>query len=384
MPFLSLGFRPFFLGASLFAMAAMLVWLIAYRYGTGPALMGMTPSLWHGHEMVFGYSAAVVAGFLLTAARNWTGHPTASGAPLALLLACWLVARVGSLLPPGLLPLTAAADLLFTLGLAVAVTRPVLAVRQKRQLPVLLLLALLFGANLCFYLGAAGWLPGGERLGVAVGLYVVLGLMLFMGNRVIPFFTERGVGYKVTLPRPRWNDLTTVGLFALFVPAEVIWPGAWPGAVLAAGLLLLNSLRLSGWHTLGIWKKPLLWGLFAAYLMINLGFLLRALTLVTALPPNLSLHAFGVGGIGIVTTAMMARVSLAQTGRNIHQPPRLVPAILMLIVLAALIRVMAPLADPSIYALWISLAGSLWILAFGLFTLVFAPMLLRPRADSQP
>jgi uncharacterized protein involved in response to NO len=275
----------------------------------------------------------------------------------------------------------AAADLLFMLGLAVALARPVLQTRQKRQAPVLLLLALLILFNLCFYLGAAGWLPQGTRWGVHGGLYVVLGMVLFMGARVIPFFTERGVGYDVKLQRQRWNDIATFALYPLFLVSELLLPHHLAGALLAAALVTLNSIRVSGWHTLGIWQKPLLWGLFGSFLMINLGFLLRALMPVTGIPDFLSIHAFAVGGIGLVTVSMMARVTLGHTGRNVHQSPPIVTLLLLGMVLAAVLRVFPPLVDAAGYAFWIVLSGAVWIATFALFLVVFAPMLLGPRAD---
>jgi uncharacterized protein involved in response to NO len=267
------------------------------------------------------------------------------------------------------------------LALAVAVARPILQVRQKRQAPVLLILALLTAGNLLFYLGAAGWFPRGVHLGVHGGLYLVLGMVLFMGSRVIPFFTERGVGYEVQLKKPRWNDHASAAVYPLFLLSETLLPQHFLGALLAAGLFILISLRLAGWYTLGIWQKPLLWGLFAAFIMINFGFLLRALAPVTAIPAFLPIHAFAVGGIGIVTVAMMARVSLGHTGRSVHQPPRLVWLLLLGMVLTAMLRVFLPLADPVHYALWVAVSGLAWMLSFALFAIVFIPMLVRPRAD---
>jgi uncharacterized protein involved in response to NO len=382
-PFLSRGFRPFFLGAALFAIVTMAAWLAVYRYGLPLRVTGISLFQWHAHEMVYGYAMAVIAGFLLTAAWNWTERETASGVFLALIFAAWAAARALMLFGTDLLWFAAAADLAFMLALAFAVARPILQVRQRRQAPVLLLLALLVAGNVAFYLGAAGWLPNGVRIGVHGGLYLVLGMVLFMGSRVIPFFTERGVGYEVELKKPRWNDVATAALYPLFLLTEVFLPQHVVGAVLAGGLLVLNSLRVSGWHTLGIWRKPLLWGLFAAFIMINLGFLLRALMPVTAIPDFLPIHAYAVGGIGVVTVAMMARVSLGHTGRSIHQPPLLVTPLLLAMVLAAVIRVFTPLADPAHYPLWIVLAGLAWIVSFALFALVFVPMLVRPRADSR-
>jgi uncharacterized protein involved in response to NO len=381
-PFWSLGFRPFFLGASVFAAVAMAAWLAVYRYGLPIETTGLSPSQWHAHEMVFGFAFAVIAGFLLTATWNWTDQETASGGPLAMLFAAWALARVLMLSGTGLLWFAAAADLAFMLGLAFAVARPIIKVGQKRQAPILLILALLTAANLLFYLGAAGWIPHGVHYGVHGGLYLVLGLVLFMGSRVIPFFTERGVGYEVQLKRRRWNDVATSALFPPFLLSEVLLPHHLLGASLAAALLILNSVRVSGWYTLGIWQKPLLWGLFAAFMMINLGFLLRALMPVTAIPDYLPIHAFAVGGIGLVTVSMMARVALGHTGRNVHQSP---PAVMLLLVgmaLSVVIRVFLPLVDIAHYTLWVTVSGFAWIVTFALFVLVFAPLLIRPRADA--
>ncbi|MGK2927858.1 MAG: NnrS family protein, partial [Lysobacterales bacterium] len=281
-----------------------------------------------------------------------------------------------------LLWFAAAADLVFMLALGFAIARPVLQVRQWRQAPVLLVLLLLTAGNLLFYLSAAGGLPSGVRIGVHGGLYLVLGMVLFMGSRVIPFFTERGVGYEVELKKPRWNDHASAALFPLFLLSEMILPQHILGALLAAGLMVLNSMRVSGWYTLGIWRKPLLWGLFVAFIMINFGFLLRALMPVTAIPDFLPIHAYAVGGIGVVTLAMMARVSLGHTGRSVQQAPGVVTPMLLGIVLAAVLRVFAPLADPAHYALWVALSGLVWIGSFALFALVFIPMLVRPRPET--
>jgi len=377
----SRGFRPFFLGASVHAILTMLAWLAVYRYGWPLEIGSLTPAQWHAHEMLYGYALAVIAGFLLTAAWNWTGRETASGPALALLLATWATAR--ALMLPGtrLMWVAAVADLLFMVGLIIAVGRPIIRVRQKRQAPVLVLLALLAAANLCFYLGAAGRVEHGAYWGVHGGLYLVLGMVLFMGVRVIPFFTERGVGYQVQLKRQRWNDIATFAAFPLFALSELLFPRQLPGALLAAALLVLNSLRVSGWHTLGIWQKPLLWGLFGAFLLINLGFLLRALMPVTAIPDFLPVHAFAVGGIGLVTISMMARVTLGHTGRNVHQAPPVTTLLLLGMVLAMILRVFLPLVDMANYGLWIALSGGVWIATFCLFLVVFAPMLLRPRVD---
>jgi len=223
--------------------------------------------------------------------------------------------------------------------------------------------------------------PDGARIGVHAGLYLVLGMVLFMGRRVIPLFTQRGVDYEVELNNERWNDTATIALFPLFLISEVLLPYHLAGALLAGGLLILNTLRVLGWHTMGIWQKPLLWGLFVSFVMINLGFLLRALMPVTAVPPFLPVHAFAVGGVGVITLSMMARVTLGHTGRSVKQAPPVMALILGGMALTAIIRIFLPLIDTTTYKLWIGVAATTWIASFFLFTVVFAPMLVSKRID---
>lgn len=379
-----LAFRPFFSGAIVMAILAMIAWMGVYLFHLPVDVSGISIFQWHAHEMIFGYSMAVIAGFLLTAARNWTGQETLAGAGLAWLFASWLLARLLMLAGMQLIALAALADLLFMLGLAIAVTRPIVSVRQKRQAPVLLIVGLLTAANALFYLGATGLLSQGVNWGIYGGLYMVLGMVLFMGSRVIPFFTEGGVGYSVEMKNARWNDVTTFILYPLFLLVEVFNPNHAAGAVLAAGLALSNSIRVMGWYTPGIWKKPLLWGLFAAFIMIILGFGLRALALVSTMPTFIPVHAFAVGGVGMITVAMMARVTLGHTGRNIHQAPVIVTPMLASMLLAAIVRVFLPLIAPSHYTLWVSISATLWILSFVLFASAYLPMLLKPRVDGKP
>jgi uncharacterized protein involved in response to NO len=383
-PFFMRGFRPFFLGAVLIAIIGMSQWMAAYLFQWPVPLEGVSVFQWHAHEMIFGYSMAVIAGFLLTAAQNWTDEKTATGALLAGLVLLWALARILMMNGTRFLLLAACADMLFMLGLMITVARPILKVRQKRQAPVLLILSALTAANGVFYLGALGSHANGAWLGVYAGLYLVLGMVLFMGRRVIPFFTERGVEPPVKMKNARWNDIATYILYPLFMISELAAPYAWTGAVLAGLLFILNSFRVSGWHTLAIWQKPLLWGLFAAFMMINLGFLLRGLMPVTAVPAYLHIHAFALGGIGIVTISMMARVILGHTGRNVQEPPPVMSLLLVGISVSTIFRLFFPLLDPSHYSWWVAIAGGLWIASFCVFAFTFFPMLVAPRVDGKP
>ena len=381
----NLGFRPFFLGAGLFAALAMGLWSGVYLGGWQLALAQMTPITWHAHEMLYGYTMAVIAGFLLTAVRNWTDRATASGARLALLVALWAAARGLALFEgSGAGRMMALADLSFQLALLVELARPLVQARQWRQSGILAKVALLVVTNGLFYLGLLGYLDRGIHWGLYGGLYLIIGLILTMGRRVIPFFTERGVGYPVSLVNRRWVDVASLVVFLGFVVLDVFTPYRVAAAGCALILLALHGLRLWGWYTPGIWRKPLLWSLYLAYGFIVAGFPLYALSVFTGVTPYLAVHAFALGGIGLITLGMMARVALGHTGRDVQHPPRAVVWPLALLTASALLRVFAPLLLPGLYSHWIVASQLLWIAAFGVFVALYWPILGRPRVDGRP
>ena len=243
---------------------------------------------------------------------------------------------------------------------------------------------LLLGSNLLFYLGLFGLLENAVRAGLYSGLYLITGLILILGGRVIPFFIERGIGRSVTLNKRPKLDIAALLVYALFWLAASIDPQSLPAALLAAALLLLHGLRLAGWWVSGIERKPMLWVLWLGYAMIVAGFGLHAASYAFGLSPFLAVHAFGYGGIGLVTLGMMSRVSLGHTGRSVYQPPRGLALIFAALLLGALIRVGGPLLAAASHQLWISLSALLWIAAFGWFCWVYLPMFLRPRVDGKP
>lgn len=384
IPLLSLGFRPFFLFAGLFAVISMALWSLVYRGWLALPLETITAMQWHAHEMIYGYSLAVIAGFLLTAVKNWTQLQTPFGSRLGFMAVTWVAARVAFAFGETLLITGALLNLLFIAGLFYAVASRVIKVQQWRQAPILVVLALFIMGELLFLIGLVRSDFGLLHQAVYLGFYLVLLLILIMGRRVIPFFIERGVGYPVTLRQSLVLDILTVaavalyGLNALIIHQPMLF-------TFSAGLAFAtNSIRLFNWHTSGIWQKPLLWSLYLAFAAITLGFLLAALVPVFQLNGYLAIHAWAVGGVGLITLSMMARVSLGHTGREIYRHPTGVTWALVLMALALVARVLLPLVLPSLNLLWVGLSQLLWIAAFVLFVVLYAPLLCRPRVDGQP
>jgi uncharacterized protein involved in response to NO len=382
-PVLNLGFRPFFLAAGGFAVISMLIWTALYQFGWAIPLHGMPATIWHAHEMIYGYAMAVAAGFLLTAVKNWTGVQTLHGAPLLVLFLLWLAARLVPFLAPLPMELMALLDLGFMAFLLVAVALPVVKVRQWKQVGILSLLLLMLIANTLFYLGLLGVLSNGVRWGLYSGLYLIVALVFAMGRRVIPFFIEKGVGYPVQLKSRLWLDWAVLVLFLLYALADVFTPYAGLAALLAAVQIPLHGLRMVDWHTRGIWRKPLLWVLYLAVGAMLLGFVLKLAAYQFAISPFLAVHAFTVGGIGMVTVGMMARVTLGHTGRNVFAPPTVDSWIFAVLFLGTVVRVIVPLLDTAHYGFWVGLSQLLWIAAFSLFFSVHLPMLYRPRVDGR-
>lgn len=378
VPF-ALGFRPLFLLAGLSGLLLMVRWLYAYHdmanvggyYGT----VG-----WHAHEMLFGYTAAVIAGFLLTAVRNWTSVPTITGLPLALLSLLWLLAR---LLPFSAAPgwLIAVVDLLFLPATAVAIAIPISRVKQWHNLFFAPLLLAYGAGSLLFHLELLGLLDGGVRLGTTLGIGAVVTILAVMGGRVIGFFIERGLN----LPIRSWPliERLCVASVVVYFVAELILVDGPLLALVAIVTAAIHLTRLVGWFRPQIFTVPLLWVLYTGYGWIACAFLLKGLSALGWLAPNLALHAFTVGGIGVMTVGMMARVSIGHTGRQMVST-RLTDAAFLLINLAALARVILPLLWPQGYVTLVLFAGLLWILAFLLFVIVYLPILLRPRVDGMP
>jgi len=375
-----LGFRPFFLAAGLYAILMMVLWLLVLG---GVMTPGELPSLvWHGHEMVFGFTVAVIAGFLLAAAQNWTGLRTPSGRPLAALFLLWLAGRLGFLIPGLPSGLVALIDLAFLPALAITLAWPILRTKQLHNYPFPILLLALAAANALVHAEALHWTSGTARPGLHLAVYVVIMIITLMGGRVIPYFTDN----KLRTRARRWKTIEWLVPAATLVTliAAVAAPQSPVTALLAAVAAIAHAIRLAGWYTSKYWSVPLLWVLHLGYAWVPLGFALLALSAAGwDAAAGSALHAFTAGAIGVLTLGMMARLSLGHTGRPLEPPPIMTLAFVT-INLAALARVALPLLFPAAYTRGMDVAGLIWIAAFGLFVAVYGPMLLRPRVDGKP
>ncbi|HYQ38146.1 MAG TPA: NnrS family protein, partial [Pseudomonas sp.] len=322
-PLWRLGFRPFFLAGTAFAALAIPLWL-GVLAGWWPAWQPAGGALaWHRHEMLFGFGTAIIAGFLLTAAQNWTGRPGPSGRPLAALALLWLAARLAWLFGAPLwllIPL----ELAFLPAVAVLLGRMLWAVRQVRNYPTVGVLALLTLADLLVMLGLARGNELWQRQGVIAALWLVAVMMGLIGGRVIPFFTQRGLGRPAQVPALPWLECLAQGglvlVAVLTASGLALQPRPWLGGLFAL-VALAHGVRLARWHDAGLWRVPLLWSLHLAYAWLVIALAGQALWHFGLLSnASLALHALAVGSVGGLILGMVARVSLGHTGRPL-QPP---------------------------------------------------------------
>ncbi len=370
-PLMSIGFRPFYLLGAAWAVIAILAWALAWR-GAPPA--GAITLDWHVHEMLFGFAPAIVAGFLLTAVRNWTGRDTAHGGALALLAAIWLVGRVG-MLAGGALGAVLAAS--FLPMLIVAVTRPILASRNRRNYGVPAMLAMWTVGQVAYLSATHGLVTYLWRgIGQDLGFGALALLLALIGGRVIPAFTANAIA--AARPR-RWAAIEALALWGLaalvvgealaklgWVPRD--WLRVWAGVVAIA-----HVIRLVGfvpWHTV---REPLLLALPLGYAWLPVYFLLLAFDAT-----RLATHALSVGAIGGMMLAMMTRSALGHTGRALRAGPVEI-ACFVLVHGAALLRVAATLPSNTD---WVSYAAAAFAAAFAMYLIKYVPILIGARRDT--
>ena len=361
----ALGFRPFYLLAALYAALSVPLWALQYAgVLRGPGL------LWHAHEMLFGYTFAVIAGFLLTAVRAWTARETPTGSPLAVIAAIWVAARVAGCESPAA---GAALDVLFAVAVAWGIGRPLVAAGNRRNWFFVLLVLALGTASVAFL-----WLP---QWGLTAALDVVLFIMVVMGGRVIPSFTNNAI-FGAGARRKGWLEIGALGGVLALLACDLL------AFELAAGVValvaaLLHATRLALWAPWTTRKRPILWILHASYAWIVVHLLLRGLATFEMVAPGLATHALTIGAIGGLTIGMMTRTARGHTGRPLHVGPLEVLAY-ALVMLAAVVRALLPICFPGAYPLLVGVSAAVWSIAFALYVVVYVPVLARPRLDGKP
>lgn len=378
---LAKGFRPFFLLAGVFAAVSIPVWLTVLhgRLELGAYAGALS---WHAHEMLFGFTTAVIAGFLLTAVANWTGKETVRPGSLLLLVGLWALGRAAMSGAARLPPVAVAAlDAVFLPALAVTLAIPLFATRNRRNYPVLGLVTGLALANGAFHWATLSGATGIALRSLLVTVDVVVLLIGVIGGRVIPGFTRNATRLDSIRSSPL-ADRVALGGLLLVALADAL---ALSDALLASALAfagVASWLRIRHWGARHAGKEPLLWVLHLGHAWVPVGLLLRAILVAWGASPFPALHALTVGAVGTLTLGMMSRVSLGHTGRLLRAPPSATAAFI-LVSLSALVRVGGPLVLPAAPVVPLTISGVLWSVAFALFVLGYARILASPRVDGK-
>lgn len=381
IPFFALGFRTFFALSGLSALVLMVLWRSLYD-GSLNLDNYFSNNHWHAHEMLLGYTVAVITGFLLTAVKNWTGEQTLVGANLAGLALLWVYGRVlpfySNLLPDELIALV---DFSFLPVLAYSLIKPMITAQYTRGYVFIGLLLVMALGNGLIHADILGWTSNTAWTGFQIVIGLIIVMILVIAGRVFPFFTERGLSGVLPVRSPLLDSLSIASAALVFLLNITQVSGIYL-ALAASFAVVVNSLRVNNWYVFRIWFVPLLWVLYVGYAWIILGFILTALSAYYIVQPTLALHAFTMGGIGVITLGMMARVSLGHTGRALKASQAMAIAF-ALINVGALVRVFIPILLPEWYADIIYASVLLWLAAFSLFAFVYGPILTTARIDGK-
>lgn len=376
--FLKEGFRPLFMAAGVWAALAAPLWIAVWT-GVIPYDGTFPPQTWHIHEMMFGFVAAAVGGFILTAVPNWTGRLPVRGVPLAGLALLWLAGRVAVWFSASIGPVaTAAIDLLYLTALVLCVANEIFAGRNWKNAPVLLALTLLAGANGLFHLEAAEIAETGE-IAVRLSIAVMALLVALIGGRVVPSFTrnwfKKNDGPEIAAPMALFDRV----VLAVSVAALTAWVAIGEDQAVGTGLAvagLLNLARLARWRGWATRGEGLVTILHVGYLWLAVGLILLGVSMLQdAMTTAAALHMLTLGAMGTMTLAVMTRAILGHTGRDLHAGPGTM-AIFALVTVAMVLRVAYAFA-PTVDLIWAS--AGFWTAAFALFVWIYAPLTYRPR-----
>lgn len=381
-PVLRLGFRPLYLGAALFALLSVPLW-VAIFLGQWQLQMTMAPMLWHAHEMLFGFAVAVIVGFLLTAVKAWTGLATPRGSALGAIVLLWLAARVAAITGP--YAAYAVLDMLLLPLVAFIITRVLLRARNRRNLPLAAMLMLLALANGAFHLSVTGVIGGGPMPPLYAALALIVMIECVITGRVVPAFTMSatpGLKLKVSEWVERFTLVSTGAALLLWVlaPASESW-NRFAGLVLSVAAAA-HVLRLWQWRPAASRHRPILWILHVAYAWIPIGLALLAMAEFGWISNSGGVHALAVGATAGLIVGMMTRTARGHTGRPL-QVSRPEVLAYFLVIVAAAVRVFLPLAMPQWLPWALIVATASWSLAFAIYLFIYTPWLLKARIDGK-
>ncbi len=383
------GFRIFFLSAAIYAALTMILWTTELMglSSLSDGNLAMPLSLWHAHELIFGFIVAVVAGFLTTAVPVWTGTPRVRGPELGFIYLLWLAGRI-VLAVSGDLPalMVALIDISFIPLLAAVIAKRIIAKKMWRNLGFVPLLLAIMAGNILFHLEMAGWTEDTASAGIQLAIGLLILMTVIIGGRVIPVFTSnwrKRSGMEGLAASPVWIGRATIlsCLIAVIADAFPVQDTLTGILNIVAGFFIL--FRLSKWRSWETFSDPLVCVLHVGYALMGLGFLVESLFFLTDLLPQiLAQHVFTIGGLGVMVLGMMSRIALGHTGRPLNISP-VITLTYGLILLSLASRVLPTLILPDFYDIGLRIAGASWVLAWLLYLVIYIPILLAPRPDGK-
>ncbi|KON81291.1 NnrS family protein [Azoarcus sp. PA01] len=380
-PMWASAFRPFYLLGALYVPLLMTVWTGAYLGMWSMPVSAATPlALWHGHEMLFGFAAAIISGILLTALPSWAGTPEIRGGGLALLVALWLAGRLAYWMAPWLPPLSVAvADSLLFAAMFVMLAPQLWRAANALYLLLLPILAALFGANLAYHIGIAAADAALAGLGLRAGVYAVIVLYVLKGGLLTPIFTgnalrEKGRGDQVPF-HAGLDAAAVVVVVVLAVLDLAAAPAHWTGAA-AFACASIHAWRVARWQGWRVADVPLVLVMHLGFAWLIFAFALKAAAELTGIVPEAAwVHAFTVGSLGMMMVGLMVRVSLRHTGRPLALPNAMRFAGVLLFA-AALARLAVTVHELGAWA--VAIAALLWSTAFVIYLARFGTILVGP------
>lgn len=374
--FLAMGFRPFFVGGVCVALFNVILWVLIYSGRLSYQLTAVPALYWHAHEMIYGFTSAIIAGFLLTAVPRWTEQPYLSGARLAALFLLWIAARLALFAGESGLLLASLLNSSFLFSLSYLLFQPIARSRRWQHSAVIGKVVFLMLGSCLFYLGALQIYPAGLSIGVYLGFYTVVGLILTILRRVLPAFIEAAAKDNVLLRRNTFLDRSSLILLVLFIISVVFYRSSGIHQLLALPLALVHARRCADWYHGSIWQNVLVWSLYISYCIFPIGFLLLFLSYFSIINGFLALHTFAFGAIGFVILSMMCRVTLGHGGGRVFDPPRGTSSIFYLLVMGIVFRIVVPIFKPDIYIFAVATAAIFWSAALILYLYIYRLYLL--------